>query len=117
MQRQIDYLAAVFKGHVWIWLLLAIGIGTRLPFLSVSLDEVDSGNFHNALKYGYDIANFRPHAPGYPIYVFLGWLFSHVTRDYLTSLTLLSSVLGSLSVIPFYPVSYTHLTLPTSDLV
>ena len=102
MERPITYLVAVFKGHVSIWLLLLIGIGTRLPFLSISLDEVDSGNFYNALKYGYDIANFRPHAPGYPLYVFLGWLFSYVTTDYLTSLTLLSAILGSLSVVPFY---------------
>ena len=102
MQRPIDYLAAVFHGNVSIWLLLLIGLITRLPFLSVSLDEVDSGNFYNALKYGYDISNFRPHAPGYPLYIFLGWLLNHVIRDYLTSLTLLSAVLGSLSVIPFY---------------
>ena len=102
MQRPINYLAAVFEGNVSIWLLLLIGLITRLPFLSVSLDEVDSGNFYNALKYGYDIANFRPHAPGYPLYIFLGWLLDYVIRDYLTSLTLLSAVLGSLSVIPFY---------------
>ena len=70
MEKPINYFAGVFKGNVCVWLLLLIGLVTRLPFLSVSLDEVDSGNFHNALKYGYDIAHFRPHAPGYPVYVF-----------------------------------------------
>ena len=102
MERPINYFAGVFKGNVWVWLLLLIGLITRLPFLSVSLDEVDSGNFYNALKHGYDIAHFRPHAPGYPVYVFLGWLINHVIRDYLTSLTFLSAILGSLSVVPFY---------------
>ena len=102
MEKPINYFAGVFKGNVCVWLLLLIGLVTRLPFLSVSLDEVDSGNFHNALKYGYDIAHFRPHAPGYPVYVFLGWLVNHVIRDYLTSLTFLSAILGSLSVVPFH---------------
>ena len=73
MGRPINYFAGVFKGNVGGWLLLLIGVVTRLPFLSVSLDEVDSGNFYNALKHGYDIAHFRPHAPGYPVYLFLGY--------------------------------------------
>ena len=102
MERSINYFAAAFKGNVSVWLLLLIGLSTRLPFLSVSLDEVDSGNFYNALRYGYDITNFRPHAPGYPLYIFLVWLFNYVIRDYLTTLTLLSALLGSFSVIPFY---------------
>ena len=51
MERPINYFAGVFKGNVWVWLLLLIGLITRLPFLSVSLDEVDSGNFYNALKH------------------------------------------------------------------
>jgi len=102
MWSPINYLAGVFKRHISVCILLVIGLIMRLPFLSISLDEVDSGNFYNALKYGYDILNFRPHAPGYPLYVFLGWLLNHIVRDYLISLTLLSALLGSLSVVPFH---------------
>ena len=85
-----------------ILLLVAAGLVSRLTLLSVSLDEVDSGNFHNALKYGYDIGALRPHAPGYPIYIFMGWLVNAVLDHPLRSLTLLSALLGSLAVIPFY---------------
>ena len=102
MWVSVNYLAGVFKEHMAACILVVIGLATRLPFLSMSLDEVDSGNFYNALKYGYDIVNFRPHAPGYPLYVFLGWLLNHIVRDYLTSFTLLSAVLGSLCVVPFH---------------
>lgn len=66
------------------------------------MDEVDSANFVNALSRGYDIPNLRPHPPGYPVYVFLGWLIDAVLHDPLLSLTLLSAVLGSLAVVPFY---------------
>ena len=102
MWSPINSLAGLFKGHISVCILLIIALVTRLPFLSISLDEVDSGNFYNALKYGYDIANFRPHAPGYPLYVFLGWLLNYLVRDYLICLTLLSAILGSFSVLPFH---------------
>lgn len=52
--------------------LVAVGLITRLHLLSMSLDEVDSANFYNALTYGYDITFIRPHAPGYSVYVFMG---------------------------------------------
>jgi 4-amino-4-deoxy-L-arabinose transferase-like glycosyltransferase len=82
--------------------LVAISLASRLPLLSISLEEVDSGNFYNSLKYGYDIADFRPHAPGYPVYVFMGWLLLQALGDPLLSLTTLSAFFGSLAVAPFY---------------
>ena len=86
-------------------ILTAIALATRLPLLSISLDEGDSANFYNALKHGYDITHNRPHAPGYPVYVFMGWLVDSVLRSPLLSLTLLSALLGSLAVVPFYLLS------------
>ena len=64
-------------GNPAIILLVAAGLATRLSLLSMSLDEVDAANFHNALKYGYDIDWLRPHAPGYPVYIFMGWVALH----------------------------------------
>jgi len=82
--------------------LFALALFTRLPLLSMSLDEVDAANFHNALAYGYNVPWLRPHPPGYPVYIFMGWIFDVVVDDPLRSLTLLSALLGSLTIIPFY---------------
>jgi len=83
-------------------LLLAVALLSRLPLLSISIDEVDSANFVNALTHGYDIPQLRPHPPGYPVYVFMGRLVNAVVGDPLRSLTLLSAVSGSLAVVPLY---------------
>lgn len=102
-------LAAVFQSSIQFVLshklvlgLIAVAFATRLPLLSISLDEVDSANFHNALVYGYNINQFRPHPPGYPIYIFMAWTLKAIVGDALLSLTLVSAILGSLAAIPFY---------------
>ena len=82
--------------------LVTAALLTRLPLLTISLDEVDTANFVNALIQGYDISLLRPHPPGYPVYVFMGRTLNGVLNDPLLSLALLSSVLGALAVIPFY---------------
>ena len=43
--------------------LFALALLTRLPLMSISLDEVDAANFHNALAYGYNVPWLRPHPP------------------------------------------------------
>lgn len=70
--------------------------------MSISLEEVDTANFVNALKHGYDIPFLRPHPPGYPVYIFLANVVDGIVHVPLLTLTLLSAVLGSLAVIPFY---------------
>ena len=82
--------------------LFALALLTRLPLMSISLDEVDAANFHNALIYGYNVPWLRPHPPGYPVYMFMGWIFEGIVGDPLLSLTLLSALLGCLTIIPFY---------------
>ncbi len=82
--------------------LLLFALFTRLPLLSTSIDEIDSANFINALTEGYDVPQLRPHPPGYPVYVFMGWLLNGVLDSPQRSLTLLSALLGSLAVIPFH---------------
>ena len=55
-------------------LLFVLALAIRLPLLSSSIAEVDAANFVNALTNGYNIPLMRPHPPGYPIYLFMGWL-------------------------------------------
>lgn len=82
--------------------LLLFALLIRLPLLSISIDEVDSANFINALTLGYDVPQLRPHPPGYPVYIFMGWLLNGVLDNPQRSLTLLSALLGSLAVVPFH---------------
>ena len=85
-----------------VFALFALALLTRLPLMSISLDEVDSANFHNALTYGYNVPWLRPHPPGYPVYIFMGWIVEGIVNDPLRSLTLLSALLEALTIIPFY---------------
>ena len=80
-------------------------LAARLALLSASFDEVDSGNFVNALVSGYDILQLRPHPPGYPVYVFLGWLVNLIVGDPLLSFKLISAVVSTLALLPFYLLS------------
>lgn len=82
--------------------LVALALVTRLPLLTISLDEVDSANFVNALTLGYNIPMLRPHPPGYPMYMFMGKALNGLLHNPLLSLSLVSALLGSLAVIPFY---------------
>jgi 4-amino-4-deoxy-L-arabinose transferase-like glycosyltransferase len=82
--------------------LFALALFTRLPLMSISLDEVDAANFRNALTYGYNVPWLRPHPPGYPVYMFMGWIVEGIIGDPLLSLTLISAILGCLTIIPFY---------------
>tara|TARA_Y100000588_G_scaffold173256_1_gene187079 strand:+ start:7363 stop:9099 length:1737 start_codon:yes stop_codon:yes gene_type:complete len=82
--------------------LAVLALISRVFLMTISLGEVDSGNFCNALKYGYEISLFRPHAPGYPIFIFMAWPLYLITSDCITSLALVSAILGSLVIIPFY---------------
>lgn len=87
------------------WVLIAltvISLLSRLPLLSISLGEIDSANFVNSLSNGYNIPLLRPHPPGYPVYIFLGWLLDSIIKNPHLALTLLSAILGSFSVIPLF---------------
>ena len=88
--------------YAWPSCLVGLALATRLPLLSISLDEVDSANFVNALVNGYDIPLLRPHPPGFPVYVFLGSVAHRLVDDPVRALAWLSAVLGSLMLIPFY---------------
>ena len=60
-----------------------------------------------------------PHPPGAPFFTLVGKFFSMfpTSEDIGLRVNYLSVISSSLCVLFLYPVSYTHLTLPTSDLV
>lgn len=100
--KYLSQLTSLVTSHKAALALLAVALVSRLPLLSISLDEVDSANFFNALAHGYYIPLMRPHPPGYPVYVFMGWNLNQIIGDPFRSLTLLSAILGSLAAIPFF---------------
>lgn len=68
----------------WRWLpalLAAATLVTRLPFMTRTLYAFDSANFALAIRDGYNVAFHRPHPPGYPLYVGIGWVLNLVVHD------------------------------------
>ena len=59
----------------WIRALFLFSVTFLLYFLSRSpgLDEIDSGDFAMGVRH-FDLWRHQPHPPGYPLYIFLGWL-------------------------------------------
>jgi hypothetical protein len=51
-------------------LALAVGLA-HLPFIASSLEDIDSVNFALGVR-DFDVADHRPHPPGYPVYIALG---------------------------------------------
>lgn len=70
-------------------------------FASCSFNEGDSFNFAQSLL-KFDLVTEQPHAPGYPLYVFLGRALFSLTRDQLVALKWISIVSGALTLVPLY---------------
>jgi hypothetical protein len=51
----------------------------HVPFLAPSLEDIDSVNFALGIR-DFDVANHRPHPPGYPAYIGLGKVAVAVAR-------------------------------------
>ena len=49
------------------------------PYIVSSLEDIDSVNFALGIR-DFDVANHRPHPPGYPVYIALGKLGAAITR-------------------------------------
>jgi len=65
------------------WALLGLLVGAlavRVAWASRTLYTVDSVLFSLGTE-RYDVAALRPHPPGYPVFVFLGWLLRKVVPD------------------------------------
>jgi 4-amino-4-deoxy-L-arabinose transferase-like glycosyltransferase len=82
-------------------LIAVVAFALYYSLMSCSLDEWDAAQFALALT-RYDVTSHQPHPPGYPVYVFLGWIIYRITGDQVYSLTLLSALSGALTLLPFY---------------
>jgi Protein O-mannosyl-transferase TMEM260-like len=51
----------------------------HVPYVVSSLEDIDSVNFALGIR-DFDVANHRPHPPGYPVYIALGKLGAVFTR-------------------------------------
>jgi hypothetical protein len=86
-------------------LALAFGL-SHLPFLVDTLEDIDSVNFALGVR-DFDVADHRPHPPGYPIYIALGkagvalaGLFTEGSRSSIEARTLsLLALIGTLIAI------------------
>src|SRR3989344_4626609 len=87
--------------HKEIIVIAVIAFFLRLMFLSPWLEDWDSVQFVLALNH-YSIVEHLPHPPGYPLYIILGKIFNMFIYDGALALTIMSALLGSLTVFPLY---------------
>jgi hypothetical protein len=60
----------VTKSRALIALALLVGLA-HLPFVASTLEDIDSVNFALGIR-DFDVAQHRPHPPGYPVYIGIG---------------------------------------------
>jgi hypothetical protein len=81
--------------------LFLFGLITRIPFASRMIYHSDSVRFALAMEH-YDVAQMRPHAPGYILYVALGKLADLFVRDARLSLVGVSILASALTLFFLY---------------
>ncbi len=77
----------------------ALATALRLAFRIDYAEEVDSIRFILSLD-RFDMAAYRPHFPGYPVFVLLGKLANAVIGDPVVALGLVCALCGGLLVLP-----------------
>jgi hypothetical protein len=87
--------------HKWVLVFSLIMLVVYLSTMSCSFDDEDSILFDRGLK-EYDVAEYRPHPPGYPVYIFFGKISRLFISDDLLSMTVVSAVFGVLALLAFY---------------
>ena len=87
--------------------LLVFLLAAALYFLtrSPALDEWDSVQFAMGATRGFNLFAHQPHPPGYPLYVFAGWLGTRLGLDVLTALELTSALGGGLFVAAWFALA------------
>ena len=73
----------------------------RMFLRSNYLDDWDSVQFILGLN-NYSIVAHQPHPPGYPVYIFVGRIVDQFFSCGLDSFTFMSSLFGSLALIPTF---------------
>lgn len=88
-------------GH---WSLAIFLLASALYYLtrSPALDEWDSVQFAMGATRGFNLFAHQPHPPGYPLYVFAGWLGTRLGLDVLTALEAASALGGGLFVASWF---------------
>jgi 4-amino-4-deoxy-L-arabinose transferase-like glycosyltransferase len=74
---------------------------SRLTFHGTALEGVDSVHFALALQ-DYDLVHYRPHFPGYPVYLAVSWFILQIIGNAAQALTLTAALFGSLTLLPLY---------------
>ena len=87
------------------WALLGLGVllvlATRLPFLPSALEDLDSVNFDMGV-HDFDPYEYRPHPPGYAVFIGLAKLTHPWFGSHAPGLAVLSAVMSALALIPLY---------------
>jgi hypothetical protein len=83
----------------------------HLPHIAPSLEDIDSVNFALGIR-DFDVANHRPHPPGYPAYIGIGKLATSIVRPFsggssastieARALSLVSLAAGVLAIVLLY---------------
>jgi len=81
--------------------LLIIGVLTRIPFASRMIFEGDSARFAMAMR-EYDIAQMKPHAPGYILYIALAKLVNIFVNDSRLSMLGISIIASAFTAVLLY---------------
>jgi len=81
--------------------LLIIGVLTRIPFASRMIFEGDSARFAMAMR-EYDIAQMKPHAPGYILYIALAKLVNVFVNDSRLSMLGISIIASAFTAVLLY---------------
>lgn len=91
----------MIKQRWQIFVILGIGLLTRIPFRSLFLFNWDSVNFALGIQ-GFDIAGHRPHPPGYTLYIYLARFLTLITQDENLSMVGMSIAGGIISSLILY---------------
>jgi hypothetical protein len=75
---------------------------TRVLFFGKYIDEWDSVNFAFGLSKGYDILHDQPHFPGYPVYMFVSWIWYKISGSDIQALIFSGVLFSSFAVFPLY---------------
>lgn len=78
---------------------------SRLLYFGKYIDEWDSVNFAFGLSKGYDILHDQPHFPGYPVYMFVSWIWYKISGSDIQALVFSGVLFSSFAVFPLYELA------------
>ncbi|GEN34988.1 hypothetical protein [Aneurinibacillus danicus] len=88
----------------------------RLPFLADGPGGWDDVDFALGMQQ-YDLAAMQPHFPGYPVYMFVAFLFGRFIENPFLALSAISALAAALVVFPLHRTVRAYSGLRTADAV